>query len=163
MKLSAVCISVTLVALATSILPADAADWNNGAGSMKDRGQAGVPVPIPEAYQETYKYYLRGDLGFTPKSSAKVTALGPPLSLLPVSDWERNAFVGFGFGRYITPSLRLEFGIDLRPKHNVAAGGSKFYPSQSGDGGTKTILSGPIVIYTGPSLNYGQMNGSLTA
>jgi opacity protein-like surface antigen len=53
-----------LLCLATSSLPALAGDWNNGAGTLKDRGNAAVPVPAPTpVYDGPSGWYLRLDVG----------------------------------------------------------------------------------------------------
>ena len=56
--------SAGLACLAASALPAFAGDWNNGAGSIKDRGLAAVPVPAPNLVPDGPSgWYLRLDAG----------------------------------------------------------------------------------------------------
>lgn len=56
--------TATLLCLAASVLPATAGDWNNGAGSLKDRGHPAVPVPAPyPVYDGPSGWYLRADVG----------------------------------------------------------------------------------------------------
>jgi opacity protein-like surface antigen len=56
--------SAGLIGLAIGALPATAGDWNNGAGSLKDRSQAVVPVPAPQAnYEPSTGWYMRLDAG----------------------------------------------------------------------------------------------------
>lgn len=53
-----------LACLAASAMPGLAGDWNNGAGSIKDRGQAAVPVPAPILVPDGPSgWYLRLDVG----------------------------------------------------------------------------------------------------
>lgn len=50
--------------MALNSLPAGAGDWNNGAGSLKERGIAAVPVPAPAAsYDGPSGWYIRLDVG----------------------------------------------------------------------------------------------------
>jgi len=62
--------SAGLACLAASALPALAGDWNNGAGSIKDRGQAAVPVPAPHLVPDGPSgWYLRIDAGLGRESN----------------------------------------------------------------------------------------------
>ena len=64
--------SAALLCLAAGSLPANAGDWNNGAGSLKDRGQAVVPVPAPyPVYDGPSGWYLRIDAGLGRESNHK--------------------------------------------------------------------------------------------
>ena len=159
MKFTSACISVALVAFAASILPAEGADWNNGAGGIKEYGQAGVPVPAPVPYQETYKWYLRGDVGFSAKESGKVSATGAPISITQDGERDKLGILSLGFGRYITPSLRVEFGIDIRNKQNVASGAASYTQRRHADGATQTVTNAlGVTLYTGPSQNFNNYN-----
>ncbi len=49
-------------AIALGAVPARAGDWNNGAGTLKDRGSSAVPVPAPIASPDTPSgWYVRVD------------------------------------------------------------------------------------------------------
>lgn len=62
--------TVGLACLAASTMPGLAGDWNNGAGSIKDRGQAAVPVPAPMLVPDGPSgWYLRLDAGLGRESN----------------------------------------------------------------------------------------------
>ncbi len=127
MRLTSACHALTLslgtaIALAASV-PAFAGDLRNGApGGIKDYGSGGVPVPAPQPYQENFKWYLRGDLGTGFKHSGKIAVEGLPASVLQPKDWHELSIISFGFGRYVTPSLRTEFTVDYRTPRTLASG-----------------------------------------
>jgi opacity protein-like surface antigen len=77
-------------------------------------GVVAVPAPIP--YTETYKWYLRGDVGGTLARSGDVSATGLALSLNQPTDWAASSMMSLGFGRYLTPSIRFEMALDIREK-----------------------------------------------
>ncbi len=127
MRLTKVCLFVGL-ALAASAPGAQAADWNRG-GSIKDRG--GVPVPAPIPIVETFKWYLRADVGgglvdgADPAHSQNLYGLdrdpaeGGTFGAL--SNWFRGDFdtfatLGVGVGAYFTPHLRGDLTVDVRSK-----------------------------------------------
>ena len=109
--------SFALLALtAIAAQPVLAADldgkMSSGKGGYGSGGVVAVPAPIP--YEETYKWYVRGDLGATLGRNGDVTALGLPQSFSQPDDWGTTGLVSLGFGRYITPSLRTELTLDMR-------------------------------------------------
>ena len=62
--------SAALIGMALMHSPAIAGDWNNGAGSLKDRGGAAVPVPAPVAsYDGPSGWYMRLDVGLGRESN----------------------------------------------------------------------------------------------
>ena len=131
MRLSSACRAVTQVlsgglgaaVLLGASLPALAGDMHNGAaGGLKGYGSGGVPVPAPMPYNETYKWYLRGDIGTGFKHAGTIGVEGLPASVLQPKDWHELSILSFGFGRYITPSLRTEFTLDYRTPRNLASG-----------------------------------------
>lgn len=133
-----ICLTVGMACLAATA--ADAADWNNGAGGIKDHGGlAGVPVPAPVPVMESFSWYLRSDLGFAVKSRGGVsttTALGATID----ADYDTNEgpFHGsLGFGRYMTPNLRWDFLVDYRGDQHVRSGNT-FYEAI-------TITNGAVV------------------
>ncbi len=112
------------IVLAAS-LPALAGDLSSrGAGGIKDYGASGVPVPAPMPYEETYKWYIRGDVGLSVKSYGKVDQGDWLLNLSQPDAWKEQSIISFGFGRYITPNVRVEATLDYRTARNLAASSS---------------------------------------
>jgi opacity protein-like surface antigen len=106
--------------LAVGTTAAQSADiYAPSRGGMKDLA-AGEETYIPPAdtFQETADWFIRGDVGFTHFSGYEVSG---------VSDGGNPTMAGFnldqpfsgslGFGRYVTPQVRL--GIDVDYRHNV--------------------------------------------
>ena len=90
------------------------------AGKTYERYQNVVEVPAPIPYTETYKWYLRADIGGALARSGSMSITGLPLPLEQPGDWAKTPFAVLGFGRYITPSLRGEFTVDMRRKTRVS-------------------------------------------
>ncbi|MGE0766539.1 MAG: hypothetical protein AB7L90_08760 [Hyphomicrobiaceae bacterium] len=122
------------VAVATP--SAQAADWNRG-GSVKDYG--GVPVPAPIPVIETFKWYLRADVGgglvdgATPSMSQNLYGLDRDPADGPVfgatsswftGDFDTFAMGGVGVGAYLSPRLRADVTIDVRSKGDAHVDGS---------------------------------------
>ena len=65
MRLTSACLAACFFSGAVAAgLPAHAGDLSNGAaGGIRDYNSAGVPVPMPVAYEENFKWYVRGDVG----------------------------------------------------------------------------------------------------
>ncbi len=127
MKLTSACqtISINLGAAVLLVLsaPALAGDLGNGAaGGIKDYGAGGVPVPAPAPYEENYKWYVRGDIGTAFKSSGRFGIEGLPVEVTQPGDWHEQSILSFGFGKYITPSVRTELTLDYRTPRNIASG-----------------------------------------
>lgn len=125
MRLQTLCLSLGLVCAAATP-EAMAADWNKG-GSIKDRGGIAVPAPIP--VQETFKWYLRADVGGGLYSGGDATTVGniygfdrdpaegPPFGLMPAwfnGGFDTFAVGGIGAGLYIGPRLRADVTVDTR-------------------------------------------------
>jgi opacity protein-like surface antigen len=89
-----------------------------GNGSLKDRGANGVPVPAPVPYEEHYKFYIGGGIGYTFRSSGDIglTAGGVTgqLGYGGYGDLEGPWVFSVVAGRYLTPTLRTEIGLDMR-------------------------------------------------
>lgn len=102
--------------------PAAAADMpgSSGGRSYSSGGVVAVPAPIP--FEETYKWYVRGDFGATLGRSGDVGVTGGPVTVDDVSDWGNRGLFSVGFGRYITPSLRAEFTADFRKELEISRG-----------------------------------------
>ena len=116
MQRTTVLLSLGLALLAAG--PAEAGDWNNGAGVLvRDHGgMAGVPVPAPVPVAETAHWYVRADLGYAFKSSGSVdttTALGASFKS-KYDDGEGPFHGGIGFGYYVTPTFRWDLTGDYR-------------------------------------------------
>jgi opacity protein-like surface antigen len=120
---------VTMGLAVTAAAPvAHAADWNRG-GSIKDYG--GVPVPAPIPVVETFKWYLRADIGggvvdgAVPSMSQNLYGLdrdpldGPAFGASSswfTGDFDTFAVGGVGVGAYFTPRLRGDITVDVRSK-----------------------------------------------
>lgn len=130
-------------ALMAGVAPAEAADWNNGAGSIKDRGAA-IPVPAPIPVMEHFSWYIRADVGLGIYSGGggsergltfgaqDTTGVGALTPFGTSSSWfadEFNTFAtgGIGAGMYLTPRWRGDVTIDTRTKSNLLGNGSYVY------------------------------------
>lgn len=115
------------LALATVLLtpaPAAAGDYHHG-GGIKD-GRGGVPVPAPVPVYESFRWYLRADLGGGIYGDPSVTESGlrygttdsnAPFGTDPSwfsSDFDTFLTGGVGIGMYITPRLRGDLTVDVR-------------------------------------------------
>ena len=158
MKRTTVLLSLGLAVLAAT--PADAGDWNNGAGPIRDHGgMAGVPVPAPVPIMESFSWYVRGDVGVAFKSQGQAvidTALGAHLT--ESYDSKEGMFHGsVGFGRYITNSVRFDFTGDARGSQKALSGTKSYTATTITPGPNVTLthinpLTGATVVdYTGPS------------
>jgi opacity protein-like surface antigen len=122
-NLAAACaVSIALLAIGASA-PAHAADMNGSQhGSMKDRGRGGTPVPAPMPVEEHYKYYVGGGVGYTARSSGDMDlSAGGVAGGLPFGGYGEMSgpfVLSMLAGRYITPSLRTEIGLDIRTGQN---------------------------------------------
>ena len=145
MKVRIACISVALAAA----LPASAADWNDGAGSLKDmNGGAAVAVPAPVPVQ-TYRgaWYFRFDGGIGSVGSVDLLesgldigdvnnnvggpgpASGPDfMGTNPAwfsSDFSTFATVGGGAGYNFSNGFRVDATIEKRFQDSVEQSGTK--------------------------------------
>ncbi len=123
MRLTSACLAIGLTGLCAAFMPAHAGDLSNGAADgIRDYGSGGVPVPVPREYQETYKWYLRGDVGIGVKNAGTISNDGLPLAIDQPGSWTETSILSVGFGKYITPSLRAEFTMDYRPERAIETG-----------------------------------------
>ena len=126
--------TISAALLVAGTVAASAADMSgNGPGGIKDyRGNA-IPVPAPAPYEETYKYYVSGHLGWTFASNGTMKlgadhggAGGPSISTY--NELQGPHVVSLAMGRYLTPSLRAELGIDYRsPQRPAKASSIQYY------------------------------------
>jgi opacity protein-like surface antigen len=116
---AAFAVSIALVSIGASLSPAIAGDMNNGGGSSKNHGGKAVAVPAPVPYEEHYKYYMGAGLGWAFRSSGDIVSTGAP-DFGDASDFRGPGSISLFAGRYITPSLRIELGIDLRTEQKRA-------------------------------------------
>lgn len=119
MKFSTAGLTIGLASLTAFAGVATAADMPGYRGSSKDYGQAAVPVPAPVPYEEHYKWYIGAGVGYAVGSSGTINA-STGIEITPFED-QNGPFHGSVFaGRYLTPSLRVEFGMDFRAKQKIA-------------------------------------------
>ncbi len=86
---------------------------------IKDPHAAAVPVPAPipvELYDP--EYYVRLDVGGAFLAGG-VDEVGTPNDIRDAGSIEAIESGGIGFGRYITPSIRAEFTVDLYTKADL--------------------------------------------
>ncbi len=104
-----------------------AGDLSNGMpGGMKDGRGGAVPVPVPVPYEETFKYYVGGSVGWTFSSTGNMSiaadhqVVGQSHWIDSYSQLQGPHVLSLVAGRYITPSLRAELGIDYRSPQRPA-------------------------------------------
>lgn len=99
---------------------AHAADMKSDYGSRTIGTYPAVPVPAPIPVPETFSWYVRGDVGYDLKTQGNVILSGIPRVDLSAPSSHTGLFTGsFALGRYVTPSLRTELGIDIRNQQTV--------------------------------------------
>ncbi len=140
MKLYQLSLSLGLAAFALASTPASAADWNYGAGGLKDFGAAAVPVPAPVPIPEyAARYYFRIDAGIGFGDSPTGTeqgyfygddAVGGPWGM--PSAWINNDFdslvtFGAGAGVYVGSGFRLDLTAETRSQGKVKINGDYQY------------------------------------
>ena len=158
MRLNKLCLTLGL-ALVASAPGAQAADWNNG-GSIKDRG--GVPIPAPIPIVETFKWYLRADVGGglitggDPSAKGEIYGLdrdpleGPAFGTRSswfTGDFDTFAVGGVGAGAYLNSYLRADVTVDTRTKSDANVDGTYTYRGSPavydpGNNGTTVRIDG---------------------
>ena len=122
MKLTTACLTLGLTGVLAAASPAIAGDLSNGgAGGIKDYSYGGSAVPAPVPYEENFKWYVRGDLGTAFKSQGTIGNDGMPVNFTQPGDWHEQTILSFGFGKYITPSIRAEATIDYRTQRDIGS------------------------------------------
>ncbi|MEL6373727.1 MAG: hypothetical protein AAFR04_07140 [Pseudomonadota bacterium] len=107
-----------MAGLASPLTSANAGDFNRPAGPMKKSIYSGVPVPAPRPIPNyAAEWYLRADVGHALYSDNGITVEGN--GFRAYDDFDGPTSFSFGFGRYITPSLRAELSIDIRNKFKL--------------------------------------------
>lgn len=129
-----------LVCLAAVSSPATAADWTRGANTAYRSMYVPAPRPVPE----TFKWYLRADIGLGLGSEPDVSENGllygggtPFEAAAPFgmsSSWFNGDFDtfftgGVGVGLYLSPKLRADITVDARTKGDFTVNQSGSYPS----------------------------------
>jgi opacity protein-like surface antigen len=121
---------------------AHAADLDYQGGSVKDYRAVGVPVPAPIPVPETFKWYLRADIGGGWISEPDISesgyqygldrypADGPAFGMS--SSWFNTGFdtfamAGVGAGVYLTPRFRADLTVDARTSSSVVIDGNYSY------------------------------------
>jgi opacity protein-like surface antigen len=124
MRLTYACLAICLAGALSATVPASAGDLSNGAaGGIRDYSAGGVPVPMPTSiYEENFKWYARGDLGIGFKNSGTISTGTWPIDVKQPANWSEQSILSFGFGRYISPSVRVEGTVDYRTPRNIASG-----------------------------------------
>jgi opacity protein-like surface antigen len=167
MKLYQLSLSLGLAAFALASAPASAADWNYGAGGLKDFGGAAVPVPAPVPVPDyAARYYFRLDAGIGFGDSPTGTeqgyfygddAGGGPWPMR--SGWFNNDFdslvtLGAGAGVYIGSGFRLDLTAETRSQGKVKINGEQDYRVDINNEGRvrvrdETTLRGGIFLANG--------------
>ncbi len=123
MKVSAAILSLATIASAAVASSALAADmYGKTPGGMKGYGAGAVAVPAPVPYEETFKWYIRGDIGFALKGSGSFDYTGLPYNMDQPDEWAPRAYFSVGAGRYLTPNFRTEFTVDMRGNNRLDNG-----------------------------------------
>ncbi|MCH9808757.1 MAG: outer membrane beta-barrel protein [Alphaproteobacteria bacterium] len=171
MKLKALSLLLGLAVSTAVSGTAIAADWNYGAGSIKDGATAAVPVPAPVPVPEyAARYYFRADAGVgfgdAPDSTEEgyyygSDAVGGPYGLR--SSWLNDDFdtfvtLGVGVGINIGDRFRADFTAETRSKEEVKIDGQYAYEGVTRGGQwdevrgavrDKTSLSGGVFLFNG--------------
>jgi opacity protein-like surface antigen len=145
--------AVSVIALGAACNPAFAADWNNGAGSLKDPGgRAAVAVPAPMPIPESHGtgWYLRGDIGIGRGGSRDIseggqsygvtgadflmTAPTAPFGSSPSwfnNDGKTLLNYGVGLGYHWSPNFRTDVTLDRRNPDKYTGRGTYTYDYQT--------------------------------
>lgn len=152
MKVQIACISLAALAAVTSV-PADAADWNGGAGSIKDMSPVPAvavpaPVPIPD-FKPSFYFRLDAGLGTISKPSVSESGYtygnlisggdgypgvtGPDIQSLDPSwmgsDFSTLSTFGAGVGYYLGNGVRLDATVEKRSNDQAYIAGSESWDS----------------------------------
>ena len=132
-----------LVCLAAVSSPAAAADWTRGANTAYRNMYVPAPRPVPE----TFKWYLRADIGLGLQHDLSISESGllfgdtaPTEAAAPFgmsSAWFNDDFDtffvgGVGVGMYFTPRLRGDITVDARTATSGDAEATNSYAQFAG-------------------------------
>jgi opacity protein-like surface antigen len=144
---------VTTLAVAAFAAPALAGDFNNGAGGLKGYGVgSAVPVPAPHPVPDTFRYYLRADMGLdfvygneTSESGIIFGAANNPTpfgsNVITAKPTDGILGVGtVGAGLYVTPRFRADFTADFRSALVTGREGGYAYDHYVTPFGTPPVL-----------------------
>lgn len=147
MKNLTVSASLGILGLALLTGPAVSGDWNHGAGSLKDRGHAAVPVPAPyPVYDGPSGWYMRADIGLARQTDVSasergvvygagngVDASSPTGAGFGSSpswfskDFDTSITYGIGVGYHWTPNWRSDLTIERRGNSEYKMRGNYTY------------------------------------
>ncbi len=156
MKLKALSLSLGLVLLVMNQVSAHAADWNYGAGGLKDGSYAAsvavpAPAPIPVYHAD---YYFRADAGLgmgdKPTSTQRGLVFGTDSDTGPFgvqapwfdNDFESFVTLGVGAGVYWNNNFRTDITAETRSQGRVKING--VYNYQVTNGGNTTNVQGTV-------------------
>ncbi len=128
---------VSLTALSAATHAADMPGQRMGGGAY---GQAAVPVPAPVPYEEHYKWYIGAGVGFSAKMTGNIAGT-TGIDISPFEDQTGPVYGSIFAGRYLTPSLRVEFGMDFRAKQKVASGTPYNYSVTLSEAGAASVAN----------------------
>jgi opacity protein-like surface antigen len=132
-----------LIGLAAGSSPATGADWTRGANTAYRNMYVPAPRPVPE----TFKWYLRADIGMGLQHDLSISENGllygdtaPSEAAAPFgmsSSWFNDDFDtffvgGVGIGMYLTPRLRGDITVDARTATSADADAVNTFAQFSG-------------------------------
>jgi opacity protein-like surface antigen len=156
--------AVSVIALGAVCNPAFAADWNNGAGTLKDpAGRAAVAVPAPMPIPESYGtgWYLRGDIGIgraksdISESGQSYGVSGADFVMTPTSPFGSSPSwfnhngktllnYGIGLGYHWSKNFRTDVTFDQRNRDQYTGRGTYTYDYQTVSTAADTRVAGKI-------------------
>jgi opacity protein-like surface antigen len=117
-----------------------------------------VPAPIPvEIYQPDY--YVRADIGASWIRGGGVEETGTPMNMN--DSIEAMEFGSLGFGRYVTPSIRVELAIDLYSRADLKVSNPNFNQDVRVDEGGGDVYDRHYDVTRQESIKYEQDLGML--
>jgi opacity protein-like surface antigen len=147
MSLKSIKAGALLALLTLPAAEAVAGDWNNGAGPMAPHGgAAAVPVPAPVPIPEmAARWYIRGDIGYAVGSTGRIKTEGPDVGIFKsFGDSDGPLHGGIGFGRYITPNMRVDFTLDFRPDRRIGKKNTRYYQTNKIEEAEQVDVTGVV-------------------
>ncbi|MEQ8825302.1 MAG: opacity family porin [Filomicrobium sp.] len=152
MKLKVLSLSLGLAVLTAIGTSANAADWNYGAGSIKDYSSAAVPVPAPVPVPEyAARYYFRADAGVgfgdAPDSSETGMVYGQDaeygsFGMHPSwfhDDFDTFVTLGVGVGMNFGRGFRADLTAETRSQGKVKINGEYNYATRERGGAWEEV------------------------